>query len=162
MSVDNNLDDLYREIILEHYHDPHGRHEIHDADIRNEGKNPLCGDELALEIKLSNGEVEDIAVRCQGCAISVASGSMLTDAVKGKSLEEVKSISTKIKGMLKGEALPEDFDPEDLEALQGIRQFPVRIKCALLAWATLENGIKDYEAGKKETLNNITITSTEE
>lgn len=148
----DKLDDLYREIIMEHYHDPLGNEHLEDADIRNEGKNASCGDHIELEVKMFEDKIEKVALRCEGCAISVASGSMLTELVEGKSLEEVKRITARVKDLLKGEDLPDDLDLGDVEALQGVGQFPVRIKCALLAWSTLENGIREWENGRKSML----------
>jgi nitrogen fixation NifU-like protein len=103
---------------------------------------------------MDNGTVKDINVNCKGCAISVASGSMLAEYIKGKPLDEVKKIADVVKKMLKGEEfdLSEDLDNEelgDIDSLKGVRKFPVRIKCALLAWMTLIEGLKNYEDGKK-------------
>lgn len=149
--MSTQLDDMYRDVILDHYRFPRGKKALSHFDIQAEGMNPACGDEINLEVELDNGKVKDLHVDCRGCAISVASGSMLAEISKGKSIEELKEFAAIVKKMLKGESvtLPKNFG--DLDALQGVKQFPVRIKCALLAWVTLISGIKNYEEGVKNT-----------
>jgi len=142
-----NLDDLYRDIIMDHYKYPRGRKKIKNANVKNEGKNPLCGDEIAVSLKLNGSHVEDISVECMGCAISVASGSMLADTLRGKSIDEIKRIAKMVKAVLKGEKPPKDIELGDIEALEGVRKFPVRIKCALLSWTTLIDGLEAWEKG---------------
>ncbi len=146
--MSNSLDELYREIILDHYRAPRGKQPISKVDITSDGQNPSCGDEIAVQVTMDDGTVKDVHVDCKGCAISVASGSMLAEYTKGKSLEEVKKIADAVKSMLKGDEseIPEELS--DLDALKGVRKFPVRIKCALLAWMTLVEGLKNYENGK--------------
>ncbi len=150
--MNENLDSLYRDIIMEHYKYPRGKKKLEDPDVTSEGKNPVCGDEIEMKVKLDGDKIEDISVDCLGCAISVASGSMLADTIKGKSIEEVKRIASAIKAILKGEKPDEDFDLGDLESLEGVRKFPVRIKCALLSWTTLIEGLKNWENGKKSEI----------
>jgi nitrogen fixation NifU-like protein len=147
-----HLDDLYRDIIMDHYKTPRGRKELEGADIRNEGKNPACGDEIEVSMKVNDGRVDDISVQCLGCAISVASGSMLADTIKGKSVEEVKKIARAVKAILKGEQSEEEIDLGDLEALEGVNKFPVRIKCALLSWSTLVEGLEAWESSRKSKI----------
>ena len=103
--------------------------------------------------------LKDINVSCKGCAISVASGSILAETVKGKPFEEVRRIAEVVKKILKGETMEIPDDIGDLEALKGVRQFPVRIKCALLAWVTLIEGLEDYNAGRA---GGKTVVSTED
>ncbi len=138
------VDDLYRETILDHYHNPRNRGTISDATVSTEGVNPLCGDELRLFLKIENGVVSDIKLESRGCSINTASGSMMSELVLGKSLEEAQAVISEFKNMMltKGEdiTLPEDL--EELEALQGVKKYPVRIKCALLPWNTLDEGLK--------------------
>ncbi len=141
------LDDMYRDIILDHYRSPRGKKPLQKADVTSDGSNPSCGDEIFLEVSLDNGTVKDVHVDCRGCAISVASGSMLAEMVKGKPIAEVKRIAQLVRSMLKGELADVPDDLGDLDALQGVRNFPVRIKCALLAWITLMEGIKSHESG---------------
>ena len=147
--MSNNLDDLYRDIIMDHYKTPRGRKKLAKADIKNEGKNPVCGDEIEVSMRVSDGRIDDISVQCLGCAISVASGSMLAETIKGKSVEEVKKIARAVKAILKGEQPEEGIELGDLEALEGVNKFPVRIKCALLSWSTLVEGLEAWENNRK-------------
>ncbi len=156
--MSGSLDDMYREIILDHYRSPRGNKPIDRIDITSAGSNPSCGDELSLELEIEDQRVKDVHVDCRGCAISVASGSMLAELVKGKTIDEVKTIAEAVRKMLKGEQADLPDDSEDLEALQGVRNFPVRVKCALLAWVTFIQGIKNWEEG---TISNQQ-TSTED
>jgi nitrogen fixation NifU-like protein len=155
----DSLNELYRDIIMDHYRHPRGHKHLDDPTVTREGRNPSCGDELALELKIGHDKkVEDLSITCKGCAISVASGSMLSEMVKGKSLAEVKKIAQVVKAMLKGESKPaiDGLDLGELEALQGVKDFPVRIKCALLSWTTLVDSIESWE--QKQGLK---ISSTE-
>jgi nitrogen fixation NifU-like protein len=134
------LDDLYKEIILDHYRNPRNRGAVDDPDVATRGRNPLCGDELELSLKLEDGLVADVKTRGRGCSISQASASMMSERVKGKSLAEVQQLVGSFKGMMleDRELSEEEYDAlGDLEALQGVKNYPVRIKCALLAWNTL-------------------------
>ena len=149
------LEDLYREIILDHYRTPRNRGELPVPPARHaEGHNPLCGDEISVFLAVAERDgvavVDDVKVTGQGCSISQSSASMMSQAVKGKSLAEVRALVRKFKGMMSietdgddagGEA--GDVDPPlgDLEALQGVVKFPVRIKCATLAWNTLTQAL---------------------
>lgn len=141
------FDELYRELILDHYRNPRHREPIAEPDVVAEGYNPLCGDEVELRLAFDDGRVRDLSVSGRGCSISRASGSMLTDAVIGKSVDEVRNLIEMFSAMVTD---PEQFAPEelgDLEALQGVAKFPVRVKCATLAWHTLEDGLRQREAG---------------
>ena len=141
------FDELYRELILDHYRSPRHREPLEDADVVAEGYNPLCGDEVEMQLRFENGTVSDVSFRGRGCSISQASGSMLTDAILGKPVEEIRrlvGLFTKMVTEQEAEA-PEELG--DLEAFQGVAQFPVRVKCATLAWHTLEDGLKQREAG---------------
>jgi nitrogen fixation NifU-like protein len=154
------LEDLYREIILDHYRSPRNRGELSVPPAhRTEGFNPLCGDEVVVYVQLDDvGKVDDIRISGQGCSISQSSASMMSAAVKGKSIDEVRAITRAFKSMmsiheheLDGAEHDADVpDPEiklgDLEALRGVVKFPVRIKCATLAWNTLAQGIDESVA----------------
>jgi nitrogen fixation NifU-like protein len=146
------LEDLYREIILDHYRTPRNRGELPVPPARHaEGHNPLCGDEITvfLDVADENGVdvVSDVKVTGQGCSISQSSASMMSQAVKGKSVPEVRALVRKFKGMMSIESdaggAVDDIDVPlgDLEALQGVVKFPVRIKCATLAWNTLTQAL---------------------
>lgn len=141
------LDELYRELILEHYSHPRNRGELPDPDIRVEGANPLCGDELSLYVKLDQGKIADVRFVGRGCSISQASASMMTEQIKGKTLHEARALSSRFKAMMHGEPASED-ELGDLMALQGVRKFPVRVKCATLSWVALEQGMDEFQAGK--------------
>ncbi len=141
------LDDLYRELILEHYSHPRNRGELPDADIKVDGANPLCGDELSLYVKVTEGRISDVRFTGRGCSISQASVSMMTEAIKGKTLAEARQLAETFKVMMHGEPAAED-DLGDLVALQGVRKFPVRVKCATLGWVALEQGMDGFQAGR--------------
>ncbi len=137
-------DDLYRDVIIDHYSSPRNKHVMEDYHKHEGGVNRSCGDEIDIFVKLDGNVISDISFSGVGCSISQASASMLTEAVKGKSLEDAEKVIGKFKSMLLENANP-DFsnDNPDLEVLQGVKQYPVRIKCALLSWNTLEQIIKD-------------------
>ncbi|PJA27794.1 MAG: SUF system NifU family Fe-S cluster assembly protein [candidate division Zixibacteria bacterium CG_4_9_14_3_um_filter_46_8] len=141
------LDALYRDILMDHYRNPRGKRKLLNPEIHNHGENPLCGDELEMEIKIDGDRVADIYVSCAGCAVSVSSGSMLAEIIKGKSLAEVKRIARAVKAMLTGGEVIDEIELGDLEVLEGVKKFPVRVKCALLSWATLVNSLESYEHG---------------
>jgi nitrogen fixation NifU-like protein len=147
--MSDNLDDLYRDILMEHYRFPRGHRKLAHPDIVNEGQNPTCGDDIEIALELDGDKVKDVYVSCMGCAISVASGSMLAEITRGKTLDEVRKIASIIKEMLKGNEIPPDLDLGDLAALKGVNKFPVRVKCALLSWTTLVDAIEAREKSKK-------------
>jgi nitrogen fixation NifU-like protein len=140
------LDDLYREIILDHYRSPRNRGELPPPASHAVGHNPLCGDEIEVFLDVRDGVVSDIKVGGQGCSISQSSASMMSQAVKGKPVDEVRALVHRFKSMMSIEELDESA-PEvklgDLEALQGVVKFPVRIKCAVLAWNTLTDALAE-------------------
>lgn len=139
------LEELYREVILDHYRNPRNRGHLDSPDASAEGVNPLCGDELTLELSFDDGTVSSVAIDGQGCSISQSSASMMTEAIKGKSREEIDELVDRFRQMMSlDESDDPGLDPErpgsvlgDIEALQGVRKYPVRIKCASLAWNTL-------------------------
>jgi nitrogen fixation NifU-like protein len=138
------LEDLYREIILDHYRTPRNRGELPPPASHAVGHNPLCGDEIDVYLQVEDGTVTDVKVGGQGCSISQSSASMMSQAVKGRPVSEVRALVRRFKGMMSIEDQSDDdktADVEiklgDLEALQGVVKFPVRIKCATLAWNTL-------------------------
>jgi nitrogen fixation protein NifU and related proteins len=135
------LDEIYRDVVLDHYRSPRGKTEIESPDLRAEGQNPLCGDEVTLALKFNGDRIEKVFVKGQGCSISVASGSMLAELLPGKTREEADRILAAFKALMHGRPLPSDLDMGDLDALEGVNKFPVRVKCALLAWTTLEDAL---------------------
>jgi nitrogen fixation NifU-like protein len=145
------LDDMYRDIIMDHFRAPRGKKLLTQVDIASEGSNPACGDELQMQVEMDEGSVKDIHVGCQGCAISVASGSMLAEIIKGRPLGEARRIAELVRRMLKGDDVEFPDDLGDIDSLQGVRQFPVRIKCALLAWVTLIEGLDNFAKGQSKT-----------
>lgn len=146
------LDELYQDVILDHYRSSRNKAKLESPDIEFDGFNPFCGDEVVLQIKLIDSTVGAASFHGQGCSISQASASMMTDLLKGKTLEEAETLSEIFRKMMMGSVpTSEEMDRMgDLQALQGVRKFPIRIKCALLAWATLEDGIQEYRSGKKK------------
>jgi nitrogen fixation protein NifU and related proteins len=137
------LDELYRDLILDHYRHPRNRGALENPTARVEGYNPLCGDEVEVDLNLdSEGVIEDVAFKGRGCSISQASSSMMTAAVKGRSKQEALALLDAFKRMM---TQPEEEPAEalgDLEAFQGVAKFPVRVKCATLAWHVLEEGLE--------------------
>jgi len=157
------LEDLYREIILDHYRSPRNRGELPVPPAHKvEGFNPLCGDEIVIFLDVEGDKVADIRIDGQGCSISQSSASMMAAAIKGKTVEEVRALTRAFKALMSiheasldgadGGAEDEAVapDPEvklgDLEALQGVVKFPVRIKCATLSWNTLTQGLDEVAA----------------
>ena len=157
------LEDLYREIILDHYRSPRNRGELPTPPARRvEGFNPLCGDEIVVYLDIDGDRITDLKIGGQGCSISQSSASMMSAAVKGKTVDEARALIRAFKGMmsihehrLDQDASADDDgaagpDPEvklgDLEALQGVVKFPVRIKCATLSWNTLAQGLDESQS----------------
>jgi nitrogen fixation NifU-like protein len=156
------LEDLYREIILDHYRNPRNRGELEvPPAVRAEGFNPLCGDEITLYLDVRDGTVDDVRIAAQGCSISQSSASMMSVAIKGKPIAEVRDLAKQFKAMMtihetalggdgseagSGDEEPVAVDEKalgDLAALQGVVKFPPRIKCATLAWITLAQGLEE-------------------
>lgn len=160
--MSNELDLMYRDVILDHYRSPRGRKPIDKSDFASEGHNPACGDDITLKIALDNGIIRDVFAGSRGCAISTASGSIMAEILKGKSVEEAKALAANVKKMLKGEEYELPESAGDIDALEGVKKFPVRIKCALLAWMTLLEGIKNYETGRAREIAVISTESGEE
>lgn len=143
-----SVEELYREVILDHYRKPRHPGEVADADITVEGVNPSCGDELYLSLRYDGDAIADAGVTGTGCSISQASASMMTDAIIGKTVDEIGELVDRFKRMMTITEGDAGLDPErpgavmgDIEALQGVRKFPVRIKCADLAWTALEDAL---------------------
>ena len=139
-----SLDDLYREVILDHYRSPRNKRHIDHAGIDVHRNNPLCGDDLTVHVALDDqGVVTDAAFEGQGCSISQASASMMTERIKGRKVDELEGLVLGFRKMMSGEETMSDEELGDLVALKGVRKYPVRIKCAVLAWDALQAGIED-------------------
>ena len=140
----NDLQDLYREVILDHNRRPRNFGELEDADRVVEGVNPLCGDRMTLYVKLNGDTVKDIRFKGTGCAISVASSSLMTERVKGASLKDNLDLFEKIHDMLTAAEFDDSAHAEELDklaALSGVRAYPMRVKCASLPWHALKNAL---------------------
>lgn len=149
-----SLDDLYREVILDHYRNPRRRGALEHPDAHADGQNPLCGDEISLDLAFDGDRIADVRLQGRGCSISQASASMMAEAVAGRTLAEVEALMRRFKAMMDIESGDPGIDASrpgaalgDLEALQGVRRFPVRIKCADLPWATLAQALESRGAG---------------
>jgi len=145
-----DLNDLYQEVILDHNRCPRNFHAIADATHRAEGYNPLCGDRLTLYMKVDGDVIADVAFEGAGCAISKASASMMTDALKGRSVSEARALFDRFHRMV---TMPPDRAVEDLgklSSLAGVRDFPVRIKCASLAWHTFKAALEHEQRTSTE------------
>ena len=137
----SELDDLYRDVILDHYRSPRGAAPLAHPTVTQDGYNPLCGDEVKLELLVENGRIADVSVQGRGCSISVASGSLLAEQLKGKTVAEARQVLEAFRALLHGDGAPDEDALGDLMALEGVKSFPVRIKCALLPWTTLEQAL---------------------
>ena len=146
------LDELYEQIVLDHYRNPRHTDPVDGPAVDIEVNNPFCGDEIHLQLKTgADGRVSAVSVAGRGCAISQSSGSLLTELVQGKDAAELHNTVALVRRLMKGEQLSEaELDSlGDLAALSGVRKFPVRIKCALLAWSALEEAVEKLGHGAK-------------
>ncbi len=133
---------FYNEILTEHNIHPEFKHDLPDANIELEGVNPSCGDDITLQLRVKDGVIEDAGFIGTGCAISQASASLMIDLVKGRTVEDARRLIGLYFDMIKGKITPEQLDDlEDAAALQGIAHVPARVKCAVLAWHTLEEAL---------------------
>ncbi len=147
--MDGNLRELYQEVIFDHNRQPRNFHAMDDADRVADGNNPLCGDELTVYLRIADGVVTDASFVGHGCAISTASASLMTEAVKGKPVEEVEALFRDFHALLTDTPPERDFGK--LEVLTGVREFPARVKCATLAWHTLHNAlVGDHKPARTE------------
>ncbi|CAM2951872.1 MULTISPECIES: Fe-S cluster assembly sulfur transfer protein SufU [Paenibacillus] len=138
------LDDLYRRVIMDHYKNPRNRGTFDNEAVTVNLNNPTCGDRISLQLLLKDGIVQEAKYTGEGCSISMSSASMMTEAVKGKTMDQALDMANRFSSLMKGEEV--DFDDyEDLEALSGVNKFPARIKCATLAWNALRKGIDEED-----------------
>lgn len=139
----SDLRDLYQEVIFDHNRQPRNFGRLEGATHKAEGFNPLCGDQLTLYLRVGDdGRIEEVAFEGKGCAISTASASLLTEAVKGRTLEEAERLFRGFHGMIMDEPAAEPVELGKLEVLAGVKEFPTRVKCATLAWHTLHAAIE--------------------
>ena len=137
----NDLKDLYQELILDHGKRPRNFHPMHDANARAEGYNPLCGDRITLELKLEGDQIKDAAFQGAGCAISTASASLMTEALKGRTRAETERLFERFHDLLTGKDVRQT-DLGKLAVFSGVREYPMRVKCATLAWHTLRAALR--------------------
>lgn len=140
MSID--LRDLYQDIILDHSRNPRNSGELEAATGTAQGNNPLCGDRISVSVRLEGDKIVDARFVARGCAISIASASMMTEMLKGKSLSEAQAMFARFKAQLEGKEAPVIDEEDELGALMGVRDFPTRIKCATLPWQTLNAALE--------------------
>jgi nitrogen fixation NifU-like protein len=135
------LEELYKEVILDHYKSPRNKRDVPGAELSCSKNNPLCGDEITIHAHLTDGRVADVAFEGRGCSISQASASMLTEAVMGKPVEDAEKLAAEFRSMMEGKLDPDEEEFGDLVALKGVVKYPVRIKCAVLAWDVLQEAL---------------------
>lgn len=137
-----NLDTLYRQVIMDHYKNPRNKGVLDGDVLTVDMNNPTCGDRIQLQLQVEDDIVKDVKFNGDGCSISMSSASMMTQAIKGKKLDDALNMSALFSKMMMGEDVnTEELDLEDIEALQGVSKFPARIKCATLAWKAMEKGV---------------------
>lgn len=141
----NNLDQLYRQVIMDHYKTPRNKGVLEQDSVNIEMNNPTCGDRIQLTLQVEDGIVKDAKFDGEGCSISMASASMMTQAVKGKEIDTALKLSGIFSDMMLGKEYDDSVDLGDIEALQGVSKFPARIKCATLAWKAMEKGVHEEE-----------------
>lgn len=143
------LNDLYREVILDHYQQPRGKGVLEAASVVADGKNPLCGDELTMYLAIDGDTIRRVSWQGHGCSICMASASMLAEQLDGITLANAHTLLRAFVGLMHGTPVPADIEIGDLEVLEGVKKFPVRIKCALLPWTTFQEGMREYEHGNR-------------
>jgi nitrogen fixation protein NifU and related proteins len=139
----NNLDTLYRQVIMDHYKNPRNKGVLEDGSLTVKMNNPTCGDRIHLTMKVEDGKIMDAKFEGEGCSISLSSASMMTQAIKGKKIEDAMKLSKVFSNMMQGKDYDDELDLGDIEALQGVSKFPARIKCATLAWKAMEKGLNE-------------------
>ncbi|HLQ39886.1 MAG TPA: SUF system NifU family Fe-S cluster assembly protein [Tetragenococcus sp.] len=146
----SKLENLYRQVILDHSTHPHNNGTLDDSSYHIEMNNPTCGDVIHLEVKTEGDVIKDIAFSGHGCSISTASASMMTDAVKGKTVDEALKMADDFSLMVQGEDVPDVDKLGDAEILSGVTKFPARVKCATLSWKALRKAVKESDQGVGE------------
>jgi nitrogen fixation NifU-like protein len=136
------LDELYKEVILDHYKSPRNKRELPDASYTCTRNNPLCGDEIEVALKVEDDVVTEATFQGAGCSISQSSASMMTEAITGSKVDETLDLTAAFRGMMAGEVEPDEATFGDLVALKGVVKYPIRIKCAVLAWDVLQEALQ--------------------
>lgn len=136
------LDEIYKETILDHYKRPRNKRELPGAELSCTRNNPLCGDEIGVFVHVEDGHLREVTFQGAGCSISQSSASMMTEAVTGRPVDEALALATDFRGMMAGEVEPNEDRFGDLVALKGVVQYPIRIKCAVLAWDVLQEALQ--------------------
>ena len=136
------LDDIYKEVILDHYKNPRNKHALETAELSCTRNNPLCGDEITVFAHVEDGRIAELAFQGAGCSISQSSASMMTEAAAGDSVDEALDLAGAFRGMMAGEVEPDEDRFGDLVALKGVVKYPIRIKCAVLAWDVLQEALQ--------------------
>ncbi|MFB9860373.1 Fe-S cluster assembly sulfur transfer protein SufU [Salinicoccus siamensis] len=142
----NNLNQLYRSVIMDHYKNPRNKGVIENGTMTVDMNNPTCGDRIRLTLNVVDEIVEDVKFDGEGCSISMASASMMTESITGKNINEALAMGDEFSKMMLGEDYDITEDMGDIEALSGVTQFPARIKCATLSWKALEKGVKSSDS----------------
>ncbi len=135
------LDDIYKEVILDHYKNPRNKRPMPEAELTCSRNNPLCGDEVTVYVHEEDGRVAAVSFEGQGCSISQSSASMMTEAIQGKPVEEAQALARDFRGMMAGEVEPDEDEFGDLISLKGVVKYPIRIKCAILPWDVLQEAL---------------------
>ena len=141
----NNLDTLYRQVIMDHYKKPRNKGVLEDGNLTIDMNNPTCGDRIRLTLKVEDGKVVDTKFEGEGCSISMSSASMMTQAIKGQEVDKAFKMAHIFSDMMQGKEYDDSIDLGDIEALQGVAKFPARIKCATLAWKAMEKGLNEQK-----------------
>ena len=136
------LDDIYKEVILDHYKSPRNKRALPGAELRCTANNPLCGDEITVYAHVEDGTVAEVTFEGAGCSISQSSASMRTEAVGGVSVDDARRLAGEFRGMMAGDVEPDEQEFGDLVALKGVVKYPIRIKCAVLAWDVLQDALE--------------------
>ena len=135
------ITDLYQDIILDHSKNPHNFGVLDQYTCTAEGNNPLCGDSLTVYVNIENNIISDVSYKARGCAISIASASIMSDTIKGKTLEEVNTLFDKFHRLCTGQTVEDDDDTEILKVLSGVSKFPTRVKCATMSWHAMRKAV---------------------
>ena len=141
-----SLDDIYKEVILDHYKNPRNKRDLPEAELSCTRNNPLCGDEITVFAHVEDGKILEATFEGAGCSISQSSASMMTEAVTGVTLDQARGLAATFRSMMAGEVEPDEETFGDLVALKGVVKYPIRIKCAVLSWDVLQEALGAGEA----------------